>query len=151
MDAQVEPHGRAVRRLIALVAWGTARQTRAARAARHIRHHPRLGIVLLSQHTETSHSVDLVTSGRFGYHLKDRAFGVEDFLDAPHRVAAGGSALDPDVISRRLRLTARTVETHVGSILAKPGLADSDEDHRRVLAVLRYLDHPTRLEHEVEP
>ena len=42
-------------------------------------------------------------------------------------------------IARRLWLTDRTVETHVGSILGKLGLANSDEDHRRVLAVLMYL------------
>jgi DNA-binding NarL/FixJ family response regulator len=147
-----------------------------ARAARVVRGtHPRLGIVLLSQHVETRHSVELVASGRFGYLLKDRVFDVDDFLDALRRVAAGGSALDPEVVSRligvnrtgdpiaaltlrerevlalmaegrtnvgiarRLWLTERTVETHVGSILAKLGLATSDEDHRRVLAVLAYL------------
>jgi DNA-binding NarL/FixJ family response regulator len=147
-----------------------------ARAARAVREkHPRLGIVLLSQHIETRHSVELVASGRFGYLLKDRVFDVDDFLDALRRVAAGGSALDPEVVSRligvrhagkplesltarerevltlmaegrtnvgiarRLWLTERTVETHVGSILAKLGLAGSDEDHRRVLAVLVYL------------
>jgi DNA-binding NarL/FixJ family response regulator len=147
-----------------------------ARAARTVRGlHPDLGIVLLSQHVETRHSVELVASGRFGYLLKDRVFDVDDFLDALRRVAAGGSALDPEVVSRligvnrggnpialltprerevlalmaegrtnvgiarRLWLTERTVETHIGSILAKLGLASSDEDHRRVLAVLAYL------------
>ena len=124
---------------------------------------------------ETRHSVELVASGGFGYLLKDRVFDVDDFLDTLRRVAAGGSALDPEVvarllgprragdpmsaltarerevlalmaegrtnvgIARRLWLTDRTVETHVGSILAKLGLANSDEDHRRVLAVLMYL------------
>ncbi|MFJ2032432.1 response regulator [Streptosporangium sp. NPDC087985] len=148
-----------------------------ARAARKIRDtHPRLGIVLLSQHVETRHSVDLVSQGRFGYLLKDRVFDVDDFLDALCRVAAGGSALDPEVVSRligghraadplaaltvrerevlalmaegrtnvgiarRLWLTDRTVETHVSSILAKLDLANSTEDHRRVLAVLLYLN-----------
>ena len=147
-----------------------------ARAARTVREsHPSLGIVLLSQHVETRHSVELVASGRFGYLLKDRVFDVDDFLDSLRRVAAGGSALDPEVvarllgahrssdplgslttrerevlalmaegrtnvgIARRLWLTDRTVETHVGSILGKLGLATSDEDHRRVLAVLMYL------------
>ncbi|GIF51473.1 LuxR family two component transcriptional regulator [Asanoa ferruginea] len=147
-----------------------------ARAARQIRAtHPALGILLLSQHVEARHSVELVASGGFGYLLKDRVFDVDDFLDALRRVATGGSALDPEVvarllgprraddplsaltsrerevlalmaegrtnvgIARRLWLTDRTVETHVGSILGKLGLANSDEDHRRVLAVLMYL------------
>jgi serine/threonine-protein kinase PknK len=147
-----------------------------ARAARLVRgSHPSLGIVLLSQHVETRHSVELVASGRFGYLLKDRVFDVDDFLESLRRVAAGGSALDPEVVSRllgahraghplssltaregevlalmaegrtnvgiarRLWLTDRTVETHVGSILGKLGLAASEEDHRRVLAVLMYL------------
>jgi DNA-binding NarL/FixJ family response regulator len=147
-----------------------------ARAARAVRaDFPELGIVLLSQHIETRHSVELVASGRFGYLLKDRVFDVDDFLDALRRVAAGGSALDPEVvgrllgqakrddplasltprerevlalmaegrtnvgIARRLWLTDRTVETHVSNILTKLGLAATDEDHRRVLAVLAYL------------
>ncbi|MEU5694507.1 response regulator transcription factor [Actinosynnema sp. NPDC020468] len=149
-------------------------------AARRLRRdQPTLGIVLLSQHTETRHAVELVAAGRFGYLLKDRVLDVENFLDALRRVAAGGSALDPEIvtrlltsrrrddrlsritarerevlalmaegrtnlgIARRLRLADRTVETHVGSILAKLGLAESDEDHRRVLAVLLYLGHST--------
>ena len=72
-----------------------------ARAARRIRAtRPALGIVLLSQHVESRHSVELVASGRFGYLLKDRVLDVDDFLDALRRVAAGGSALDPEVVSR---------------------------------------------------
>jgi DNA-binding NarL/FixJ family response regulator len=126
---------------------------------------------------ETNHSVELVSSGRFGYLLKDRVFDVDDFLDALRRVANGGSALDPEVVSlllsplrasdqlaaltprerevlalmaegrtnrgiaRRLWLTERTVETHVASILAKLGLGADEEDHRRVLAVLTFLNH----------
>ncbi|HEY4455742.1 MAG TPA: response regulator transcription factor [Pseudonocardiaceae bacterium] len=147
-----------------------------ARAARQVRaEFPELGIVLLSQHVESRHSVELVASGRFGYLLKDRVLDVEDFLDALRRVATGGSALDPDVvarligrrppndpmasltprerdvlalmaegrtnvgIARRLCLTERTVESHVTSILAKLDLSATDEDHRRVLAVLAHL------------
>ena len=149
-----------------------------ARAARILRdRYPHLGIVLLSQHIETRHSVGLVSSGRFGYLLKDRVLDVDDFLDALRRVAAGGSALDPEVvirlispatiddplatlttrerevlalmaegrtnigIARRLWLTDRTVETHITNILIKLGLGSTDEDHRRVLAVLTFLSH----------
>jgi len=146
-----------------------------ARAAAQIRSaHPGTAVLLLSQHVETRHSLELMSSGGFGYLLKDRVLDVEDFLDALRRVAAGGSALDPEVvaalvsrrrddplaslsprerevlslmaegrtnagIARRLWLTDRTVETHVRSILGKLGIATSDEDHRRVLAVLAHL------------
>jgi len=151
-----------------------------ARAARVLRdRYPHLGIVLLSQHIETRHSVGLVSSGRFGYLLKDRVLDVDDFLDSLRRVAASGSALDPEVvmrlispvtaddplatlttrerevlalmaegrtnigIARRLWLTDRTIETHITNILIKLGLGSSDEDHRRVLAVLTFLSHRT--------
>ncbi|WP_329122661.1 response regulator transcription factor [Streptomyces sp. NBC_01465] len=145
-----------------------------ARAARRVREEfPDLGIVLLSQHIETRNAMELVAQGGFGYLLKDRVFDVDDFLEALRRVAAGGSALDPEVvarmlgarrdplatltpreaevlslmaegrtnlgIARRLWLTERTVETHVGSILGKLGLATGEEHNRRVLAVLAYL------------
>jgi DNA-binding NarL/FixJ family response regulator len=71
-----------------------------ARAARTLRaQRPTLPIVLLSQHIETTHSLELVATGSFGYLLKDRVLDVEDFLDALTRVAAGGSALDPEVVA----------------------------------------------------
>jgi DNA-binding NarL/FixJ family response regulator len=70
-----------------------------ARAAGRLRAaNPNLAILLLSQHIETRHSVELVTQGRFGYLLKDRVLDVDDFLDAVGRVAEGGSALDPEVV-----------------------------------------------------
>jgi DNA-binding NarL/FixJ family response regulator len=75
-----------------------------ARVARRLRSaYPDLGILVLSQHVETRHSVDLVTTGGFGYLLKDRVLDVNDFLDALSRIAAGGSALDPEVVGRLLR------------------------------------------------
>lgn len=74
-----------------------------ARAAKVLRaDHPELAIVLLSQHVEARHSVELVAGGRFGYLLKDRVFDVDDFLDSLRRVAAGGSALDPEVVATLL-------------------------------------------------
>jgi DNA-binding NarL/FixJ family response regulator len=148
-----------------------------ARAARELRKtHPDLGIVLLSQHIETRHSIDLVATGGFGYLLKDRVLDVDDFFDALTRVAGGGSALDPEVvgrllgharhdplakltarerevlalmaegrtnvgIARRLWLQYRTVEAHVGNVMAKLGLPSDDENHRRVQAVLTFLQH----------
>ena len=149
-----------------------------ARAAAEIRdRHPEQAIVLLSQHIETKHSVAMAARGRFGYLLKDRALDVDDFLDALRRVAAGGTALDSEVVARllspradnsavdsltpreggvlalmaegrtnagigrRLRVNERTVETHVANILMKLGIDGSEEGHRRVLAVLAYLEH----------
>ncbi len=144
----------------------------AARALKVAR--PELGILLLSQHIDRSSVVDLVAMPGFGYLLKDRVLEVNEFIDAAERVAAGGSALDPKVVSaliaaqddgplgrlsarerdvlalmaegltnngiaNRLFLSARTVEAHVGSLMTKLDITDSDERHRRVLAVLSYL------------
>ncbi|GIH23327.1 DNA-binding response regulator [Acrocarpospora phusangensis] len=149
-----------------------------ARAAVHIRrHHPRIGILVLSQHVETQFAVELVSSSEgFGYLLKDRVLEVDQFLDALARVAAGGSVLDPTVVSALLRratvanpldvltdrertvlelmaegrsnaaiagqlwLGERTVESHIGSIFSKLGLPGSAQDHRRVRAVVTYLN-----------
>jgi DNA-binding NarL/FixJ family response regulator len=80
-----------------------------ARAARALRDRDAsLAIVLLSQHIESKHSVELVASGHFGYLLKDRVFDVDDFLDTLRRVAAGGSALDPEVVATLLGPSRRS-------------------------------------------
>jgi DNA-binding NarL/FixJ family response regulator len=64
------------------------------------REHPGTGVLVLSQHIETRHVVELVAAGGgFGYLLKDRVLDVDDFLDAARRVSEGGSALDPQVVS----------------------------------------------------
>jgi DNA-binding NarL/FixJ family response regulator len=71
-----------------------------ARAAAHIKaQHPGMGVLVLSQHIETTHAVDLVTRGGFGYLLKDRVLDVGEFLATAQRVATGGSALDPQVVA----------------------------------------------------
>ena len=71
-----------------------------ARAARQVKEErPDLGVLVLSQHVETQHAVDLVRRGGFGYLLKDRVLEVTQFLDAAERVASGGSALDPKVVA----------------------------------------------------
>ena len=73
--------------------------TRAAAEIR--REHPGTAVLVLSQHIETRHIVELVTAGGgFGYLLKDRVLDVDDFLDAARRVSDGGSALDPQVVAR---------------------------------------------------
>jgi DNA-binding NarL/FixJ family response regulator len=136
---------------------------------------PDTGVLVLSQWVEERYATELI-SGRphgVGYLLKDRVADVAEFLDALHRVAAGGSALDPEVVAQLLarsrhplgELTPRerevlalmaegrsnsaiaaalvvgggAVEKHINNIFTKLGLAPGDRDHRRVLAVLRYL------------
>jgi DNA-binding NarL/FixJ family response regulator len=75
-----------------------------ARAARELKNvHPELGVLVLSQHIETTHAVQLVTLGGFGYLLKDRVLEVGEFLAAAERVADGGSALDPQVVGSTTR------------------------------------------------
>jgi DNA-binding NarL/FixJ family response regulator len=147
------------------------------RAAVDLRHaHPGLPIVALSQYVQHSYAADLLDSGDgrgVGYLLKDRVADVEEFIAALRRVAAGGTAVDPQVISQLLRrrrdplssLSAREHEVlaliaeghsnaaiarqlvvseaavgkHVGNILAKLRLPQTDDTNRRVLAVLAYL------------
>jgi DNA-binding NarL/FixJ family response regulator len=147
-----------------------------ARAAAELKQaHPELGVLVLSQHIETSHAVELVALGGFGYLLKDRVLQVAEFLSAAERVASGGSALDPQVvaslvsfrseggplaeltererevlelmaegltnagIAKRLYLSERTVEAHVRHVLMKLDIPESEDAHRRVLAVLAHL------------
>jgi DNA-binding NarL/FixJ family response regulator len=70
------------------------------RAAHWIRdEHPDIGVLVLSQHVESTGAVGLVSQGGFGYLLKDRVLDVVEFLEAAERVARGGSALDPEVVA----------------------------------------------------
>jgi len=97
-----------------------------ARAARELRvKRPGLPVVLLSQHVETTQSTEMVTTGAFGYLLKDRILDLEDFLDALRRVAGGGSALDPEVVASLLAPTRR-----------EPAFAQLTEREREVLALV---------------
>jgi DNA-binding NarL/FixJ family response regulator len=86
---------------------------------------PQLGVLLLSQHIETTHSLNLVRLGGFGYLLKDRVLDVGDFLAAAERVAGGGSALDPDVVG-----------SLVGTTTPGSGLAALTDRERDVLALM---------------
>jgi DNA-binding NarL/FixJ family response regulator len=97
-----------------------------ARAAYEIKHsHPQVGVLVLSQHIETSHAIELVTLGGFGYLLKDRVLAVDEFLDAAERVARGGSALDPQVVARLLSPANQ-----------KGPLAELSEREREVLTLM---------------
>ncbi|MEU7636498.1 response regulator transcription factor [Streptomyces sp. NPDC039016] len=151
---------------------------RAALAAR--REIPGLPVLVLSQYVEETYAAELLSDGAsgVGYLLKDRVGRVDAFLDALERVAGGGTALDPEVvtellarrrddpldaltprerevlqlmaegrdnttIARLLVVSDRAVSKHIGNVFAKLGLPPSDSGHRRVLAVLAYLDRRT--------
>lgn len=66
---------------------------------------PSTAILVLSQHIETRYAVELLEEGAagVGYLLKDRVTEIDGFLDALRRVAAGGSAIDPEVVTRFVR------------------------------------------------
>ncbi|GAA3370710.1 response regulator [Streptomyces sannanensis] len=147
-----------------------------ALAARRAR--PGLPVLVLSQHVEQLYARELLADGNggVGYLLKDRVFDADQFVDAIRRVAAGGTAMDPQVISQllsrraqdqplsrltprelevlelmaqgrsnnaiaaQLTVTERAVSKHTSNIFMKLRLPPSDDDNRRVLAVLAYLD-----------
>ena len=148
------------------------------RAAHAIRaRHPQIGIVILSQHVEVGIATRLLaeTPVGLGYLLKDRVSDVNGFVGALERVADGGSALDPEVvtgllartedqgplrsltererevleqlaaglsnqaIAAEMDITLRSVEKYVSSVFTKLGLPATGHEHRRVLAVLRFL------------
>jgi DNA-binding NarL/FixJ family response regulator len=78
-------------------------------AARSIKdQRPDVGVLVLSQHIETTHAVNLVALGGFGYLLKDRVLDVDEFLATAQRIADGGSALDPEVVARLLASGSQT-------------------------------------------
>ena len=150
------------------------------RAAVEVRHRwPDVAVLVLSQYVEERYATALLAgrTSRIGYLLKDRVADVDEFVAAARRVADGGTALDPEVVSQLLvrrradpldRLTPRerevlalmaegrsnggiaaalvvsesAVAKHVNAIFTKLDLAPADSDHRRVLAVLRFLSGP---------
>jgi DNA-binding NarL/FixJ family response regulator len=144
------------------------------------RSHPHIGVLLFSQWVETRYAAELL-AGRpegVGYLLKDRVTDIAEFDAAVRRVAAGGTALDPEVVrqlmgtrrgasivdrltprerevlglmaeghsnsalAQHLSITERAVEKHVSAIFAKLDLPPSQAQHRRVLAVVTYLNSP---------
>jgi DNA-binding NarL/FixJ family response regulator len=146
-------------------------------AARTIRtRYPQMAIVILSEHLEAGPATRALAESpeRLGYLLKQRVTDVEDFVGTLRHVVRGGSALDPQVVSRllaasdpgplgaltprerevlqlvaegrsnraiaeRLVITLRSAEKYVSSIFEKLGLPDTGSEHRRVLAVLQFL------------
>ncbi|CAM4397805.1 response regulator [Nocardiopsis rhodophaea] len=140
---------------------------------------PGLPILVLSQHVEQLYARELLSDngGAVGYMLKDRVFDIGQFIDAIRRVAAGGTAMDPAVISQllakqsedgplaaltprerevlsemaegrsnsaiaqRLFITEKAVSKHINNIFTKLDLPPSNDDSRRVLAVLAYLNN----------
>lgn len=139
------------------------------------RRYPAIAILLLSQYVEVAYAQELLAAGTggVGYLLKDRVVSLDEVRDALDRVAAGGTVLDPEVITQLMArrvdplqsLTTRerevlelmaqgrtngaiagalfigvgAVEKHISAIFAKLGLDAADGDHRRVLAVLAWL------------
>ncbi|MFB9658615.1 response regulator [Glycomyces mayteni] len=100
------------------------------------RRYPDLAILMLSQYVEERYAVELLTGQMrgIGYLLKDRVADVEEFLDSLRRVADGGTALDPEVISQLLvrregdeldRLTPREREvlSHMAEGRSNAGIA----------------------------
>jgi DNA-binding NarL/FixJ family response regulator len=140
--------------------------------------YPALAVLVFSQYIETRYATELLASRAdgVGYLLKDRVAHTGEFVAALERVAAGGTALDPEVVTQLfgasrqadtlaglsprerevlalmaegrsnaaiatdLVVTPRAVEKHIANIFTKLDLPPSDADHRRVLAVLRYLE-----------
>ena len=139
---------------------------------------PGLPVLVLSQYVEQLYARELLAGGGggIGYLLKDRVLNSTTFVDAVRRVADGGTAMDPEVISRLLAhnsgngavtalsprerevlglmaegrsnaaiaeqmvITERAVAKHTASIFLRLGLQPSDDDNRRVLAVLAHLN-----------
>jgi DNA-binding NarL/FixJ family response regulator len=152
------------------------------RAAQAIRaRHPSVGALVLSQYVEPGLAMELLGESveGLGYLLKDRVHDLDEFAAAVRRVGAGGSAIDPAIVSallrrdrdpdrlagltprelevlrlmaegrsnqaiaERLGVTERAVQKHITSIFHRLGLGPSEDDHRRVLAVLAFLGaHP---------
>lgn len=142
------------------------------------RSHPDVGVLVFSQWVETRYAAELLAGNPegVGYLLKDRVADIAEFDAAVRRVAAGGTALDPEVVrqlmgtrrsgdalarltprerevlalmaeghsnsalAEHLSVSERAVEKHIGSIFTKLDLPPSTAHHRRVLAVVTYLN-----------
>jgi len=144
------------------------------------REFPTIAIIVLSQHVDTAGALELLSLGAhgIGYLLKRRVMHLDGFLDSVSRVVAGGSSIDPEVISslvrrdirdnrdqgvarltprrlevlglmaqgysnariaRELVVTEKAVARSIALIFQTLDLPPDPDDHRRVLAVMRYL------------
>jgi DNA-binding NarL/FixJ family response regulator len=142
---------------------------------------PDIAVIVLSQHIDTPGALELLSLGaeRIGYLLKSRVMDLDEFLDSVQRVVAGGSSIDPEVIStlvrrgvrdhqdngvglltprrlevlqlmaqgfsnariaRELGVTEKAVDRSIALIFQTLELPPSADEHRRVLAVVRYLN-----------
>lgn len=136
---------------------------------------PGLPVLVLSQHVEPLYARELLGDrrGGVGYLLKERVADIDQFVDAVQRVAAGGTAIDPEVVAQllarrepladltprerdvlrhmaegrsnaaiaaKLFITEKVVSKYINNIFTKLTMPPSDDDNRRVLAVLAYLD-----------
>ena len=139
---------------------------------------PDLPVLVLSQHVEPLYAQELLATGTrgLGYLLKDRVSDVRRFIEAVRTVAAGGTAIDPEVVAQllarhardelldrltprerevlalmaegrtnagiaaRLFVTEKAVSKHINNVFTKLGLYPAEDDNRRVLAVLTYLN-----------
>jgi DNA-binding NarL/FixJ family response regulator len=145
------------------------------------REFPAIAIVVLSQHVDAAGAMQLLALGAegIGYLLKRRVMNLDEFLDSVSRVVAGGSSIDPEVISSMVRrgvrdnrdegiarltprrlevlelmaqgfsnariaremvVTEKAVARSIALIFQTLGLPPDPDDHRRVLAVMRYLN-----------
>jgi DNA-binding NarL/FixJ family response regulator len=148
------------------------------RAAQAIRaRHSSVGVLVLSQYLELGLALKLLADSAdgLGYLLKDRVGDVREFVEAVRRVAGGGTAIDPAIVSELLRrqrvvdplagitprehdvlalmaegrsnraiadrlvITERAVQKHITGIFQRLEIGESEDDHRRVLAVLAFL------------
>ncbi len=146
--------------------------------------HPGIGIVVLSQYAEASYALELLRDGNDGvaYLLKERVGDRNRLVNVVRSVAAGGSIVDPDVvtalvarssvqhssdvqklterehevlhqmaqgrtnagIAEQLHLSESSIEKYSTAIFAKLGLRNEPKVHRRVAAVIAYLDEQGR-------